>query len=163
MAAHAPYGEVLGHALNHPQGDVLNGSQAQVLRLGDDVVLKGMYQFVAKHVVGFLLREGQREHHAPFEAFGDAAHAHIYLAHDGRGLLKVGVVGVHNHRVAPLERFGKHPAVVEIPFLAIGRHLVQQDAVGEVMVYLEMGRLIQLVIELLVDGLVGAEVLRVCR
>jgi hypothetical protein len=68
-----PEREVLRHAFDEPQRELVQGRLGIAAAHAADVVLEGVDQLVAEHVIGLGQRAREREHHAPFQGFGDAA------------------------------------------------------------------------------------------
>ncbi len=65
--------QVLGHALDQPEGQRVQPLEpAAPPRLGD-VVLEGVHQLVAQHVVGVPVRSGQGHDHPVLQGLGNAA------------------------------------------------------------------------------------------
>ena len=124
-----------------------------------------MHQFVSEHVVGLVIGQRERVHHAIFEGFGHAARTRRNASLNGVGLLKVCVVVVQQHEVAARDGIVEHLAVAVVP--VFGQFGNPAQSVGcllagdgiEVVVNFEVGRLVAAPVEALVARLVLTEVL----
>ncbi len=85
--------QILGHALDEPQGDAQGGIVAAGLvgvALGHDVVLEGVDELVADDVVGLGQGGAVGQDDPALERFRDAARALAEDVRDDRRLLELG-------------------------------------------------------------------------
>ena len=74
-----------------------------------DVVLEGVNELVAQHVVGGLERARHRQDDAALIGFGDAAGAFADFPFDRVGLTEVGAARVEDQRLPPPELVREKP------------------------------------------------------
>ncbi len=83
---------ILGHALDEPQGQGGGGRETAELaeRPSGDVVLEGVGQLVADHVIEVAEGAANGKHDPPPKRLGDTAGSLAEVAADGVGLLEFG-------------------------------------------------------------------------
>jgi len=155
--------QVFRHAFDEPQRQARgrgNGREPTP-PLPRDVVLKGVHQLVAEHMI--RLREGPREghHDPPLQGFGDAARALADVALDRVGLLEVGVARVHDEGLHAAQLVPQRRRVPGVPALRHPRDERRGGGLLRIEVDLEMLGAEQLEAERFVPNLVPPEVL--CR
>ena len=151
--------EVFGHPLHHPQRQLGHAAQpASAPRLGD-VVLEGVHQLVAEHVVGVVIGARQRHDDAILQRLGHTAGALADEAREGVGLLEIGMVGVQDDRLGPLELVLEGASQPLVPALGHAGGVLDGDCSLVVVVDVEVGGLHDPEIEGVVLHLVPPEVL----
>jgi hypothetical protein len=150
--------EVLSHALDEPQGQRVEPLQPGRFRVLRDVVLEDVHEFVAEHVVIVGVAAGEGHHDARAQPFRHAPRALVgRIAHDVR-LLEVRVIGVEHDRM-PLELVAEGVRVSRIPALGHPAGIARDQRLRRVEVQVEVIRLQDPEVELLVLHLVAPEVL----
>ena len=157
-----PDGQVLGHALDEPEGDpqgVLGAPLVVRMALGHDVVLERVDELMPDDMVGLGERGPVGQDDPALEGFGDAAGALAHRSGNDRGLLELRAARVQDQRLASLELMVEHPGKPGVPALGHQARLLDRFPVLEIEVDVEMPGLHDLEVELLVLDLVPAVVL----
>jgi hypothetical protein len=103
MRIHRPDRQVFGHALDEPQRQRQGARRAGAHVGVGDVVLEGVHQLVAEHVIGGLDWARGRQDDPPLERLRHAARPLADAAHDGVRLPEVRRAGVEDQRLAPAQ------------------------------------------------------------
>lgn len=109
--------EIFRHPFDEPQREPLERGPGRVIGLAAcDVVLKGVNELVAKHMVGICQRSRHRQRDAPFDTLCHTA-CTLTDALNHVGLLEVGTRGVQHNRLRLCELVGEHLAESRAPSL----------------------------------------------
>ena len=123
-----------------------------------DVVLEGVDELVAEHVVGRLDRPGERQHDAALRRLGDAAGAFAELPFDRVGLAEVRAARVEDQRLAAAQLVSRGASTGARTSARPGATRSGPPLPLPVVVDVEVLGLQDLEVELLVLDLVAAEV-----
>ena len=155
--------EVFRQAFHHPKGDVAQVLQFRPLAAEDHIVLEGVDQLVAEHVVRLLVGMCYGQHHPVLEGFGYPARSGADGPLDGVRLLKIRVVGVDDHRVLEIDRIPQHQLVDAVPFFRVIQEILQPFGIINVGVELKVRAFVHLEVKVVVMGLIAAEAAGLCR
>ncbi len=150
--------QVLGHPFDEPERQRQGARRVAAHVRPGDVVLERVHQFVPDYVIGGRNRTGQGKNDTALVGFRDAAGALADRSLNGVRLAEVGAARIQDQRLAPVELVSEQLRQPRIPPLRHPRRHAGRVRLFGVVVDIEVIRLEDLEIEVVVLDLVGPEI-----